>query len=73
MQDEVLINPYKIVLKRKILNGFHQLSRGNYKSLTKLFSDNIPYSFEGNHALGGERFTKKTVELWFERLLRLLP
>lgn len=73
MQDEVLINPYKIVLKRKILNGFHQLSRGNYKPLTKLFSDNIHYSFEGNHALVGERFTKKTVELWFERLLRLLP
>lgn len=69
----MLINPYKIILKRKILNGFEQLSKGNYNPLLDLFADNVHYKFEGNHALGGERFTKKAVALWFERLLRLLP
>lgn len=69
----MLLNPYKIVLRKKILDGFQQLNQGNYKPLIALFSDNVHYRFEGNHALGGERFTKKAVEVWFERLLRLLP
>lgn len=69
----MLINPYKIVLKKKILYGFEQLNQGDYKPLTELFSDNVHYYFAGDHALGGERFTKKAVEQWFERLLRLLP
>lgn len=69
----MLVNPYKIVLKRKILRGFEQLNQGNYKPLIDLFSNNIHYRFEGNHALGGERFTKEAVDIWFQRLLRLLP
>lgn len=73
MPNSLLFNPYKIILRKKIRNGFKQLSAGNYKPLTALFADNVHYHFEGDHALGGERFSKAAVELWFERLLRLLP
>lgn len=67
------INPYKIILKRKIINGFKHFSNGNYQPLLSLYADNVHQIFEGNHALAGQRFTKKAVKLWFERFLRLLP
>lgn len=67
------INPYKIILKKKIINGFQHFSNGDYRPLLSLYSENVHQIFEGNHALGGERFTKKGVELWFQRFLRLLP
>lgn len=67
------LNPYKIVLRNKILNGFADFSNGNYQTLLKLYSDNVHQYFEGNHALGGERFSKVKVELWFQRFVRLLP
>ncbi|MBN2762312.1 MAG: hypothetical protein JXR41_04410 [Bacteroidales bacterium] len=73
MKNNYFLNPYKKNLKRKILNGFDQLSEGNYKPLTQLFADDVHYCFEGTHCLGGERHSKEAVELWFERLLRLLP
>jgi ketosteroid isomerase-like protein len=73
MKNSFLFNPFKTVLKRKILSGFDQLNRGNYKPLVNLFADNVHYWFGGDHSLGGERYSKHAVELWFERLLRLLP
>lgn len=66
-------NPYRFVLKRKIIRGFDELSQQNYKYLTNLFADDVVYKFEGDHALGGTRISKRGVEKWFERLLRLLP
>jgi ketosteroid isomerase-like protein len=73
MKSTFFLNPYKVILRNKILHGFEKLNQGEYKALTNLFSDRVHYRFEGDHALGGERFTKQAVELWFERLLRLLP
>ena len=66
-------NPYKIILRNKIVNGFADFSNGNYRSLLKLYDDNVHQIFEGTHALGGERFSKAKVELWFQRFVRLLP
>lgn len=67
------INPYKIILKKKIVNGFKHFSNGDYRPLLELYGDHVHQTFEGDHALGGERFTKAGVELWFQRFLRLLP
>ncbi len=47
----ILIDPYKIVLKRKIFRGFEQLSQDHYEPLIKLFSNNIHYCSAGNQAL----------------------
>lgn len=69
----MFLNPYKIVLKNKIVNGFRHFSNGDYGPLLDLYADNVHQVFEGDHALGGERFSKKGVELWFQRFVRLLP
>lgn len=67
------INPYKIILRNKIINGFEAFSNGDYKPLLALYDDNVHQIFEGNHALSGERHTKEKAELWFQRFTRLLP
>ena len=67
------LNPYKIILRKKIVGGFADFSNGNYQTLLKLYAENVHQHFEGNHALGGERFSKAKVELWFQRFVRLLP
>ncbi len=67
------LNPYKIILRKKITDGFADFSNGNYETLLKLYADNVHQHFEGNHALSGERFSKQKVELWFQRFVRLLP
>lgn len=66
-------NPYKIILRKKITDGFAEFSKGNYKPLLKLYAPDVHQIFEGKHALAGERFDKAKVELWFQRFLRLLP
>lgn len=67
------LNPYKIILRNKIVKGFTDFSNGNYQTLLKLYAENVHQHFEGNHALSGERFSKEKVELWFQRFVRLLP
>lgn len=71
--DQIFFNPYKIVLKRKIINGFNALNRGGYQPVTALFADNVHYWFSGVSAVGGERHSRKACEAWFVRLLKLLP
>ena len=66
-------NPYKIILRNKIENGFKAFSKGDYQPLLKLYADDVHQHFEGDHALGGERFSKPKVEQWFQRFVRLLP
>ncbi|MDD3788041.1 MAG: hypothetical protein PHO94_05030 [Petrimonas sp.] len=67
------LNPYKIILRNKIMKGFADFSNGNYQTLLKLYAENVHQYLEGNHALSGERFSKAKVELWFQRFVRLLP
>lgn len=66
-------NPYKIILRKKILDGFAAFSNGDYKPLLALYDDHVHQKFEGDHAVGGERHSKEKVELWFQRFIRLLP
>ena len=67
------LNPYKIILRKKIINGFADFSNGNYQLLLKLYDENVHQHFEGNHSLSGERFSKAKLEQWFQRFVRLLP
>lgn len=70
---QIFFNSYKIVLKRKIINGFNALNCGDYQPVTALFADNVHYWFSGVSAVGGERHSRKACEAWFVRLLKLLP
>ena len=70
---QVFFNPYKAVIKSKIINGFNALNRGDYQPVTALFAENVHYWFSGVSAVGGERRSRKACEAWFVRLLKLLP
>lgn len=70
---QIFLNPYKLIIKSKIINGFNALNRGDYQPVTALFADNVHYWFSGGSAVGGERHSRKACEAWFVRLLKLLP
>lgn len=40
------INPYKIILKKKIVNGFKHFSNGDYRPLLELYGDHVHQTFE---------------------------
>lgn len=67
------VNPYKWIVKSKIIRGFKDLSNGDYAYVLSLMSNDVVYEFEGDHALGGTRVSKTGVEKWFKRLIKLLP
>ncbi|NOT78492.1 MAG: hypothetical protein HOP07_05760 [Bacteriovoracaceae bacterium] len=71
LNDEGTVNPIHMMVRKKILLGFKFLSNGDYTNILDQMDDNIHYRFSGNHALGGERFSKNATELWFKRLTRL--
>jgi ketosteroid isomerase-like protein len=70
---QFFLNPYKLVIKSRIINGFNALNRGDYHAVTALFAENVHYWFSGDSAVGGERGSRKACEAWFVRLLNLLP
>ncbi len=70
---QIFLNPYKLLIKNKIINGFNALNLGDYHPVTALFADDVHYWFSGASAIGGERHSRKACEVWFVRLLKLLP
>jgi ketosteroid isomerase-like protein len=64
---------YYAIVHQNVLNGFRELSKGNYKPITSQMSPQIYLSFVGNHAMGGEYRGLLQVTQWFERVLRLFP
>ena len=71
--DGFTINPYKIVVRQKILKSFSELNKFNSAELLNSLSDDATYRFEGDHSLGGQRNSKAGIDKWFQRLFRLLP
>ncbi len=70
--DGLVLNPYHRVVRGKVLHGFDQLNQRDPSAVLALMNDDVHYTFEGDHALGGTRVTRVGVEKWFGRLLRLL-
>ncbi len=64
---------YQWIFRRKIREGFEDISRGNFDKLLKQFSPTIAFSFSGGHALAGEFHQRQTVKEWFERVHRIFP
>ena len=71
--DGVTLNPYHAVVRGKVLRAFRGLTGHDSAPALSLMADDVHYTFEGEHALGGTRVTKAGVAKWFERLFRLLP
>lgn len=71
--DAASIDPFRAVVRSKVLHSFARLSEGDPSAALALMRDDVEYTFEGEHALGGTRVSRAGVERWFGRLLRLLP
>jgi ketosteroid isomerase-like protein len=71
--DGFSLDPWRAIVRAKVIEGFARLSAGDPTYVLGLMADDVEYTFEGRHALGGTRVTKRGVERWFTRLLRLIP
>lgn len=71
--DAASLDPFRAVVRAKVLHSFARLSEGDPSAALALMRDDVEYTFEGAHALGGTRVSRAGVERWFGRLLRLLP
>ena len=64
---------YKAIARRKARGVFEDLSGGDWKAAMKDVADDVHHVFPGDNAIGGERHSKQAMELWFERVYRLIP
>ncbi|MBS2017401.1 MAG: nuclear transport factor 2 family protein [Deltaproteobacteria bacterium] len=67
------LDPFRLVVRARVRRSFARLSEGDPSAALALMRDDVRYTFEGAHALGGTRVSRAGVERWFGRLLRLLP
>jgi ketosteroid isomerase-like protein len=71
--SDVTCNPYHAVVRSKILAAFRGLTRHDPVPALAVMAEDVTYTFDGDHALGGTRVSRRGVARWFERLFRLLP
>ena len=71
--DGFSVDVYRNIVRSRVLNAFDALNRQDAQPALQLMSDDVRYTFEGQHALGGTRQSRAGVERWFKRLFSLLP
>lgn len=64
---------YKRMVAKKIRQTFDAINAGDYHFMLDGLADDFTYHFHGEHALGGTRSTRASMEAWWERVGRLLP
>lgn len=64
---------YHFVVEQIVRGSLSRLSKGDYGAVTGLMAPKCHYQFVGSNALGGHRYTRSAIELWFQRFLRILP
>lgn len=65
---------YHAIVKRRLLNSFAALNRGNYPVITRQFSKDATHWFSGTgHPLAGLRRSQASIFAWYDRLARLMP
>lgn len=64
---------YHTIIKRKVRQGFDNVSAKNYEARLSECLPNVRHEFAGNHALSGVRKDIPALRDWFERVGRLLP
>ena len=64
---------YKTIAARKARGIFEGLGRGEWQAGLKDVAPDVHHTFPGANAIGGERHSREAMELWFERLYRLIP
>ena len=64
---------YQRIVRRRVLDVFASLSRGDYANVLPGLAKDVHHRFAGDHPLGGERHDRDGVDEWFQRLYRLFP
>jgi ketosteroid isomerase-like protein len=64
---------YQYIIRRVTRSMFERLGRGEWQAIVRDLAPDVHHVFAGEHPLGGERHSRRAVELWFERLGRLFP
>lgn len=64
---------YHNIVRNKLSAAFDGLNAGNIQAVLKELGDQPEHFFIGEHALGGTRHTKASIEQWYERLLQIFP
>ena len=60
---------YHAIVKRRLLNSFEALNRGDYQVITRQFAKGAVHWFSGTgHPLAGKRRTLQTIFAWYDRL-----
>lgn len=72
-EDGLTLNPYHAVVRGKVLAAFRGLTGHDSAPALALMAEDVHYTFEGAHALGGTRVSRAGVGKWFARLFRLVP
>lgn len=64
---------YGNIIKNKVRKSFDLVNEHSYAELVGTMASDVRHSFAGNHALGGTRNNKASVQQWLERLGRVMP
>lgn len=64
---------YTMIVRATVRGVFAKINQGDYHAMVDGLADEFTYVFHGEHALGGRRTSKDTMNRWWERTLRLLP
>ena len=65
---------YHAIVKRRLLNSFAALNRGDYQVITRQFAKDAVHWFSGtDHPFAGTRRTLPAIHAWYDRLARLMP
>jgi ketosteroid isomerase-like protein len=62
---------YHMIVRRKIIESFAALNRGDFEVPLAAMAPRFEHIFAGTHPLGGVRHSAPAMRLWFERLFRL--
>ena len=64
---------YSYIVKKKIAQTFDHVNNHQWDEAVEAVAPNVHHRVSGNHALAGERHSKSSLRLWFERLGRVQP
>ena len=64
---------YHSIVRRTVRATFAEISAGNWQHMVAGLADPFQYTFHGEHALGGVRTRRSSVEAWWERVTGMLP
>ena len=71
--DDGVLAMYHAIVERRLRTALARLSKGDIAYVTRQFADPVRHEFAGDHALGGRRESKVTIDQWYARLHRLFP